>query len=120
MKLSDGQKSALAGAATGLVNGFFGTGGGMFLVPLLKRWIGLEEKQAMATAVAIVTPLCLLSAGIYWWRGAFDWGLAWPYLAGGLVGGYLGGRFFKKIPKLWLRRLFALLVLYAGVRSVLA
>lgn len=120
MRLSDNTKIALTGAATGIVNGFFGTGGGMILVPLLRRWIGLEEKQALATAVAIVAPLCVLSAGIYWWRGELDLGLAWPYLAGGVLGGFLGGRFFKKVPTTWLRRAFGLLALYAGARSMLS
>ena len=34
-------KYALSGTAAGLVNGLFGGGGGMVLVPLLNGWCGL-------------------------------------------------------------------------------
>ena len=42
---------AVAGGLSGLVNGFFGAGGGIVLVPLLLNWIGLESKRAFATSV---------------------------------------------------------------------
>ena len=45
-------KYALSGTAAGLVNGLFGGGGGMVLVPLLNGWCGLEGKQAFATCAA--------------------------------------------------------------------
>ena len=35
------------------------------------------------------------------------------------AGGVLAGRIFGKLPTLWLRRAFALLLLYGGVRAVL-
>ena len=44
-------KYALSGTAAGLVNGLFGGGGGMVLVPLLNGWCGLAGKQAFATCV---------------------------------------------------------------------
>lgn len=110
---------AAAGATAGLVNGFFGGGGGMILVPLLAGKCGLEQRRAFATSVAIIAPLCALSACIYWLRGAMDLALALPYLAGGLVGGLIGGRVFKKLSMKWLRRGFALLILYGGVRALL-
>ena len=44
---------------------------------------------------------------------------ALPYLAGGLAGGWLGGRLFKKLSMVWLRRGFALLILYGGVKALL-
>lgn len=110
---------AAAGAAAGLVNGFFGGGGGMVLVPLLAGKCGLEQRMAFATSVAVIAPLCALSAGIYWFRGDLDFTIALPYLAGGLVGGLIGGKLFKKLSMKWLRRAFALLILYGGVRSLL-
>ena len=111
-------RSAAAGGAAGLANGFFGGGGGMLLVPLLTRWCGLEQRRAFATSIAIILPLCALSSVIYWVRGGLDFGLALPYLAGGLLGGFVGGRVFKKLNMVWLRRAFALLILYGGVKAL--
>ena len=110
---------ALAGGAAGLVNGFFGGGGGQVLVPLLAGRCGLGQRKAFATSVAVIAPLCALSAGIYWLRGDLDLAAALPDLAGGLAGGFIGGRVFKKLSMVWLRRGFALLILYGGVKALL-
>ena len=110
-------RSAVSGAATGAVNGLLGGGGGMVLVPLLCRWQGLNERKAFATAVAVILPLCVLSSGIYLFRGQLELTAALPYLLGGAVGGLLSGKLFKKVNMLWLRRGFALLILFAGVRA---
>ena len=111
-------RSAVAGGAAGLANGFFGGGGGMLLVPLLTRWCGLDQRQAFATSIAVILPLCALSSAIYWLRGGLDFMLALPYLLGGVLGGFLGGRMFKKLNMVWLRRAFALLILYGGARAL--
>ena len=118
MKLPDKWKSFLAGVGAGMVNGFFGGGGGMVLVPLLSRWCGLEQRKAFATSVAIILPLCALSSIIYFFRGGLDFTVALPYLAGGLIGGFVGGKIFQKLNVVWLRRLFALLLLYGGVKAL--
>ncbi len=109
----------VAGGAAGLVNGFFGGGGGMILVPLLAGKCGLDQRRAFATSVAVIAPLCALSAGIYFLRGDLDTAAALPYLIGGLVGGLVGGKVFKKLSMLWLRRAFALLILYGGIKALL-
>ena len=38
-------RAGAAGAAAGIVNGLFGAGGGMLLVPLLSAWCGVEERK---------------------------------------------------------------------------
>ena len=109
---------AVSGAAAGAANGLFGGGGGSVLVPLLTRFCGLEQRQAFSTSLAVILPLCALSSAIYWLRGGLDFMLALPYLLGGLLGGFLGGRMFKKLNMVWLRRAFALLILYGGVKAL--
>ena len=112
-------KYLLAGGAAGLTNGLFGGGGGSVLVPLLTRCCGLEEKRAFATSVAVILPLCTLSAAIYLFRGGLDVMTALPYLIGGTVGGWAGGKWFKGVRVNWLRRGFGLLLIYSGVRCFL-
>ena len=109
---------AVAGGLAGIANGFFGGGGGMVLVPLLTARCGLDQRRAFATSVAIILPLCVLSSVIYLFRGGLDLAVALPYLAGGLAGGFLGGRLFQKLNMDWLRRAFALLLLYGGFKSL--
>ena len=110
---------AAAGLLAGAVNGLFGGGGGMVLVPLLRRWCGLEERRAFATCVAVILPLCIVSAAVYVLRRGVDLLLAAPYLLGGLIGGLIGGRLFPRVSAGWLRYLFAGFLLYGGVRYLL-
>jgi uncharacterized membrane protein YfcA len=112
-------KCAVTGAAAGLANGFFGAGGGMLLTPLLRRWVGLEQREALATSLAVIFPLCVVSAAVDYCRGALDPAGALPYLLGGLAGGFLGGRIFIKIPVKWLHRLMGAVILYGGIRTLL-
>lgn len=112
-------KLAITGALAGTANGFFGAGGGMFLVPLFTKWLGMEQKTAFATSVAVILPLSVVSAVVYFCQGGLDFLGAWPYLLGGLAGGIISGRVFKKMPVTWLRRIFGALILYGGIRAVL-
>lgn len=106
----------LSGALAGAVNGLLGAGGGMLLVPLLIRYVGLEDRLAFSTCISIIFPLCLVSLGTYWLNGPLPLTDAWPYLAGGLAGGILGGLLFQKVPVFFLHKALGLLILWGGVR----
>lgn len=109
----------LAGALAGLVNGLFGGGGGMVLLPLLGRWSRLEGKSVFATCIACILPVCAVSASLYFFHGSAQLSVALPYLLGGLLGGAVGGLTFEKVPVQWLKFVFALFLLYGGVRYLL-
>ncbi|MBR5540051.1 MAG: sulfite exporter TauE/SafE family protein [Clostridia bacterium] len=112
-------KYLVIGALAGMANGLFGSGGGLFLVPLLTSWTGMKQKHAFATSIAIIVPLSLVSFIVFLVRGGFDLSLSWPYLIGGAAGGVLSGVFFKNMSATLLRRLFGMLLLYGGIRAVL-
>ena len=118
--MKDKYKYVITGALAGGANGFFGSGGGLFLVPLFTKWLKMEQRSAFATSVAVILPLSLVSAAVYWFRGGLDVSAAWPYLLGGAVGGLLAGKIFHRVPLVWVRRAFGLLLLYGGVRAVRA
>ena len=110
---------AIAGGLAGMANGLFGGGGGSVLVPVLTGYCRLDQRKAFATSVAVILPLCALSVGIYLLRGGLDLMAALPYLLGGAVGGWAGGKGFKGVKIPWLKRAFGLLLIYGGVRSFL-
>ena len=56
MKLSQKALGWLGGGVTGLLNGLFGSGGGMVAVPLLAHG-GLEPARAHATSMAVILPV---------------------------------------------------------------
>lgn len=112
-------KLRLAGALAGAVNGLFGGGGGMVLLPLLSRWGGVDGKGLFATCVALIFPISLVSTVVYFTRTGLSLTAALPYLIGGAAGGLAGGLTFHKVPVKWLKIIFALFLLYGGVRYLL-
>ena len=110
----------IAGGAAGLANGLFGGGGGMVFLPILSRWGNLKSRQLYATCVAVIFPVCAVSAAMYLWRGGMNWASALPYLVGGLLGGWLGGKLFKGVNMVWLRRAFALVIFYGAWKALTA
>ena len=104
----------LTGAAAGIVNGFFGAGGGMLVLPLLERTTELSAQKRFATSVTIILPLSAVSAAVYLLRGGAFAAQAVPYLVGGAAGAVL-----KKLPTKLLRVVFALFLVWGGVRLLL-
>ena len=111
--------AAAAGGAAGLANGLFGGGGGMVFLPILSRWGGLSQRKLYATCVGVIFPVCLVSAAVYLLRGGVSLLAALPYLAGGLIGGWLGGKHYGKVFYKILKWLFAGFLCYAGVKYLL-
>lgn len=101
----------LAGALTGLL----GAGGGMLVVPILKK-AELSAQKAHATSVSVIFPIALFSAGLYLIQGRVSFSDAAPYLAWGVLGSLLGAWLLPKLSSVWLSRIFGLLMLWAAAR----
>ncbi len=107
------------GGLVGFLNGFFGGGGGMICVPTLEKGLGLDNKRAHATAIAVIFPLSLVSCAIYIFKGAIQ---SLPLLTVGLgvlAGGIAGSFALKFIPSKTLRIIFAVIMLVGGVRLII-
>ena len=107
--------AAAAGAAAGFLNGLFGAGGGMAVVPALSL-LGVRPKESHATALAVIVPLSCLSAGAYLLTGRVAFSDALPYLPGSLLGALLGSLLMPRLSLGWLKILFGALLLWGGVR----
>ena len=105
-----------AGALAGLVNGLFGAGGGMVLVPLLTLLTDLEEDEIFPASVTIIFPICMVSLLLQFGITELPLKEGWPYLLGSIPGGLLAGFCGHKIPVKWLHRLLGLLILYGGIK----
>lgn len=111
-------KFLLTGAAAGLLNGLFGAGGGMVVVPMLHK-DGLPEERAHATSIAVILPLSALSSVLYLSLGHIGLSDALWFIPLGLAGAVLGGWILPRIQTVWLHRIFGALVLYSAVRLLL-
>lgn len=116
MKQHPGFGMALAGIGAGSVNGLFGAGGGMVLVPMLNKLTDLEDDQIFPSSIGVILPVCAVSLTVSASHAPLPWAEAVPYLLGGLAGGFLAVKFEKKIPVMWLHRVLGILILWGGIR----
>ncbi len=106
----------ITGVVTGAANGFFGGGGGMIVVPLLTFLLKMKAKKAHATAIAIILPVSVISAIVYFIHGNFDFANGIPSGAGVVLGGAAGAWLLGKLSAKWITRIFAIVMLAAGVK----
>jgi uncharacterized membrane protein YfcA len=113
--------AVLSGAAIGLLSGLTGTGGGIFLSPLLlfTGWAETRETGGVSAALILVNSLAGL-AGNLASVGALP--PMWPMWAavvalGGLIGRELGSR---RVAPVTFRRLLALVLVVAGLKLILS
>lgn len=120
-KLSVKEKIILSicGAIIGLVNGFFGGGGGMICVPLLEKVLHLSNKYSHSTSIVIILPISFVSAVIYLLSGNLE---TVPFLTVGfgvVLGGIVGSFAMKFLPEKVVRIIFVFVMLAGGIRLLI-
>ncbi len=111
-------KPAAVGFFAGIMNGLLGAGGGIVVVPLLQK-IGLTPDKSHATSIAVILPLCVMSAALYIGCGKVSFTDALPYLPSGLLGAGIGAWLLPKVPANILRRIFAGVMIYSAVKILM-
>lgn len=111
-------KAIIGGCFCGLINGLFGGGGGMIVVPILTLVLGLTVKKAHATAILVILPLSIVSAIFYLCFGSVSFEIILPVGIGVIAGGVLGAFLLKKLSSKWVVIIFSVLMLAAGVKML--
>lgn len=111
--------SGILGFFTGICNGLFGAGGGIIVVPTLIHVLDLKEHEAHATALAIIFPISVVSAIIYYRNGIYDWNIIYKVALGGIIGSIIGSRLLGKISSYWLRKIFSIFMILAALRMII-
>jgi uncharacterized protein len=104
------------GVGAGGLAGFFGIGGGFLVVPCLMVASGMEIINAIGTSLFSVGVFALTTAGNYAVSGLVDWRVAVEFIAGGVIGGWLGAMGAHRLA----RTRGALNVIFAGVIVLVA
>lgn len=110
--------SVLTGVIAGFINGLFGGGGGMIVVPMLIWLLSKKRKIAHATAILIILPLSILSGLLYAASGAFEIKVGLPVLIGVVGGGILGALLLKKMSAKWVNIVFSVVMSAAGIKML--
>jgi uncharacterized membrane protein YfcA len=108
----------LAGLATGLVLGLFGSGGSIIALPALLYLLHVEPKSAIAMSLGVVAVTATVSALDNWRRGLVDVRVALVFGLFGVAGTFAGARLGLLTPVPIQLGLFAL-VMYAAAWRML-
>lgn len=108
----------LAGAATGIVLGLFGSGGSIIAMPALMYLLGVKAKSAIAMSLGIVAVTATLSAWDHWRRGNVDVRVALVFGVFGIAGTFGGAKIGVMTPVVVQLVMFAL-VMYAAAWKML-
>jgi len=110
-----------SGAAIGLLSGLTGTGGGIFLSPLLlfAGWAGPRGAAGLAAPFIWLNSLAGL-VGLHWATGSLHPHLPW-FVAAVLVGGWVGTMLgLTRLPRAALLRALSVVLVIAGGKLILA
>ena len=109
---------SITGTVSGIINGLFGAGGGMIIVPTLEHFFGKQTKIAHATAIAVILPLSATSAYFYFKNGLILPDVVFTTGSASIVGGLCGAFFLKKTSGRLIRILFSVSIIITGVRML--
>lgn len=105
------------GAGVGLLAGFMGVGGGLIAVPAFVLVLGMAQRVAQGTSLAVI----LVTAPIGTWsnarRGQVRWALLPSLAIGAAAGGALAATLAHRVPQQQLARLFAVFLALVAVHS---
>lgn len=110
------------GIAAGFLNGMLGCGGGIVIVALLSaltKGTDFDSRDVFATSVAAVLPISAVSTVMYLIRTDVSLTAMKPYVLPALVGGALGALLLDRLQTFWIKKIFALLIIWSGVSLVL-
>jgi uncharacterized membrane protein YfcA len=106
------------GGIAGVLNGLFGSGGGVAAVPLLEAG-GLPAKKAHATSVAAILIISVASVAAYGARGVLDVSATLPLIPWGILGAAVGAFLLNGINNDLLRRIFGIIIAVSALRILL-
>lgn len=109
----------LIGFTVGIINGLFGSGGGILVVLALTYIMGIEDYKAHATAISVILPLTIVSAFIYLKGKTVPLDIAYKVGLGGILGSIFGAKFLKKIPVPVLKKTFGSVIVFTALRLLI-
>ena len=105
----------MLGLVAGAVGGFFGVGGSLVAVPVLTLIYGHRQVVAQGIGLALVLPGATMALITYAWHGNTDWVIGIPLAIGGVMMVRLGIQLAVRLPEIFLKRLFALVLILTVV-----
>jgi len=110
----------LIGALSGIVAALCGVGGGIIMVPLFVAFLGLSQKQAVATSLAAIVLTALLASIKNHGNHFVNWKIAVPAGIAGALVAWFAADALKHLSNRTLTVIFGTVMITMGVRMLLS
>lgn len=110
----------LLGFTTGIISGFLGIGGAMFLVPFMALGGGLPQHMTQGISLAVVSITTLVSTVANYRVGNIDAGAVRAMAPGSVIAVILSSFLAGQLDAFWLTKIFALVMLYFAYQFTFA
>jgi uncharacterized membrane protein YfcA len=110
--------SFLTGLLAGIFGGLVGLGGGVVMIPLMTRLLGIPQASAHGTSLAVVVFAGFSGAWAYFIEGAVDFAAALILAVSASLTARAGARYCAVLPAWKLRRYFGCILLAVAVLLV--
>ena len=110
--------SIFIGLMAGFINGLFGSGAGMIVLPGLISVMKMDSKVARGTSLFILVVVSAITC-IFYVKNITDYTALWFIISGGVLGGVIGSKFSKVIPEKILRIALGVMMIISGIRMFL-
>ena len=113
-------KISIIGIVAGIINGLFGSGSGMIILPALLASDKFDEIKARGTTIMSVLFLSIISSIFYLKnpQNSIDLQSVWYVAAGGVIGGLGGAKLINIIPIKYIQILLSGFMIYTGIRML--
>lgn len=103
------------GLFAGIMAGLCGVGGGIVMVPAFAYLLGLDQKTALATSMAVIVPTSLMAVARFQQAGYVQWSVFWPTALGAIAAAWLATGWVRKLSNDQLTKIFAVLMILVGI-----
>ncbi|MBM3439746.1 MAG: sulfite exporter TauE/SafE family protein [Bacteroidetes bacterium] len=107
------------GLIAGTLSGLFGVGGGVIIVPALVFFMGFNQQAAQGTSLGLMLlPVGILAVMNYYQKGHIDVKVVSVMVIAFVIGGYIGSKWALALPQETLKKIFAVILFYTGIRML--
>jgi uncharacterized protein len=107
----------LIGFAAGILSSMVGIGGGVVIVPALVLALGMSQKLAQGTSLALMLPpIGVLAVMNYYKQGYVDMKVAGIICTTFIIGGYVGSKIVLGLEPSLVKKIFAVFMIVIAVK----
>lgn len=107
----------LVGLLAGMLSSMVGIGGGVVIVPALVMIIGMSQKMAQGTSLALMLPpIGILAVMNYYKQGYVDFKVAAIICITFIVGSYVGSKLVLGLDTAIVKKIFAVFMIIVALK----